>query len=335
MADTALRYVEMLRHLPALPRRITAAELQQRLKAAGYAISRRSVERDLNKLSEKFGIVGDENARPAGWAWSKGAGFSAPGMDVIEAMELDMAARYLRPLLPTSVWQALAPRLNEARATLKLLSTAPLARWRSSVAYIDDGQPLIAPKVDPVLLAATHHALLTSKRFSADYFSLGADEPRRFEVNPIALVYVGQVGYLVATLWDYTDVRHLALHRMSSPQGSEKKATRPEGFDLQRYLLDDAAFDIPSEREWRLKLRVSDWLARHLSERPLSEDQRVAQDKGNENHWVVQATVRESERLVWWLRSHGDAVEVIQPVALRKRLAGEFQALATLYTQHD
>lgn len=45
MTDTSLRYVEMLRLLPGLPRRITAADIQLKLEAAGYPIGRRSVER--------------------------------------------------------------------------------------------------------------------------------------------------------------------------------------------------------------------------------------------------------------------------------------------------
>lgn len=134
---------------------------------------------------------------------------------------------------------------------------------------------------------------------------------------------------------DYTDIRHLALHRMSAPESLDTKARQPEGFDLQRYLREDAAFDLAGERELRLKLRVSDWLARHLAERPLSESQRIEPDRNQEGHWLVHVTVRESERLVWWVRSHGDAVEVLQPLALRKRSAAEFRQLAGRYAGRD
>lgn len=332
MPDTSLRYVEMLRLIPANPPGITAADMQKKLEAAGYAIHRRSIERDLIKLSQLHPIALNDKGRPAGWHWQKDHGFSAPGMDAAQAMELELAARYLKPLLPVNVWQTLAPRVNEARATLGMMSKAPLARWRTRVAFVDDGQPLLAPQVAPDVLAVVHECLLQGRRFTVEYLSLGKEEPGRFEVSPIALVYVGRTGYLVAGLWDYTDVRHLALHRMSAPKVLEKKASEPAGFDLQTYLRRDAAFDLPGESEVKLRLRVSDWLARHLGERPLSEQQRITSDKDETGLWIVQATVRESERLVWWLRSHGAAVEVMAPAALRRRMAAEVEMLAGLYT---
>jgi predicted DNA-binding transcriptional regulator YafY len=331
MADTSLRYIEMLRMLPGHTPGIAVSELRSKLEAAGYPVTRRSIERDLVKLSTSFPILLNDKGRPAGWSWASGEGFSAPGMDAAEAMELELAARYLKPLLPVTVWQSLAPRLGEARATLRLLGKGPLARWKSRVAFVDDGQPLQAPQVSPDVVAVVHDSLLHQRRMSVEYRSMFAEAPRRYELNPVALVHVGSVGYLIATLWDYADVRHLALHRMSNAKALKTKASEPEGFDLQRYLKEEAAFDIPGERELKLKLRVSEWMARHLEERPLAADQKINQDGQDDASWIVQAIVRESERLIWWLRSHGEAVEVVQPAVLRKRLAAEFKRLAETY----
>lgn len=99
-------------------------------------------------------------------------------MDIVEAMELDMAARYLQPLMPVNVWQALMPRLAEARATLNLMSKAPLSRSKSRVAFIDDGQPLLAPDVAPDVLAVTHESLLHNRRFAVAYRAMDAGEAR-------------------------------------------------------------------------------------------------------------------------------------------------------------
>ena len=335
MSDTSLRYIEMLRLLPGHPPGIAVTELHLRLRAAGYSVSRRSVERDLVKLSASFPIVLNDKGRPVGWSWRRGEGFSAPGMDAAQAMELELAATYLRPLLPVSVWQGLAPRLSEARATLLLLGKAPLARWKSRVAFVDDGQPLQAPQVASDVVAVVHDSLLHQRRMSVEYRSIFADAPRRYEINPIALVHVGTVGYLLATLWDYADLRHLALHRMANAVALQTQATEPDNFDLQRYLREDAAFDIPGDRHLRLKLRVTEWMARHLEERPLAVNQTITKDNKNEKLWIVKAMVRESERFIWWLRSHGDAIELIEPSALRKRLAADFKRLAETYANQE
>ena len=331
MTDTTLRYIETLRAIPRYPAKTTAGEVHQKLAGAGYAIDRRSVERDLRRLSGIFPISCDEGARPVGWFWPTNApDLIAPGMTGGEALELELMARYLKPLLPKSSWATLNPRVETAKATLRTLGSAALKRWRTRVAVLDDGQPLLAPQVPADVVSVVHESLLHGRRFSVNYRSLETDEPRRYELNPIALVHVGQVGYLVATLWDYEDLRHLALHRMSKPEVLQTAARQPQDFDLQVYLREKMAFDIPGERDIALTLRVSDWLARHLEERRLSEGQTI-EAQGEDAH-LVRATVRESERLVWWLRSHGEAVEVIEPPELRARLAEEFAALVGRYS---
>ena len=331
MSDTTLRYIETLRAIPRFPSKTTVGEVHQKLAVAGYTIDRRSVERDLRRLSGVFPISCNEGEKPVGWFWPTHApDLIAPGMTGDEALEIELLARYLKPLLPKSSWAALNPRVRAAEATLRTLGSTALKRWRTRVAVLDDGQPLLAPQVPADVVSVVHESLLHGRRFAVDYRSIEAEAPRRYELNPVALVHVGQVGYLVATVWEYDDLRHLALHRMSKPQALDARARQPDDFDLQRYLREKMAFDIPGERDIALKLRVSDWLARHLEERRLSEDQRI-ETQGEDAH-LVHATVRESERLVWWLRSQGDAVEVLEPPELRARLAEEFAALAQRYS---
>jgi predicted DNA-binding transcriptional regulator YafY len=333
MSSTTLRYLETLRAIPRHPRKTTVGEVHQRLLAAGYEIDKRSVERDLRKLSGPFPITCDEGSRPTGWSWGAGAAdLIAPGLSVGEALELELLARYLKPLLPGSAWAALQPRLAAAHAALTTFSGAPLARWRTRVAVIGDGPPLGLPDVAPDVIAAVHESLLRGCRIAVDYRAVDSREHRRYEIHPVALVYQGQVGYLVATLWDYTDLRLLALHRMDQPELLDAPARQPAEFDLDAYLREQSVFDLPGTRDLRLSLRVHGWLARHLEERPLSDDQRIAPEDGTDA-CLIRATVRESERLVWWLRSHGSAVEVLKPAALRRRLAEEFSALAARYAE--
>ncbi|MCB1745283.1 MAG: WYL domain-containing protein, partial [Gammaproteobacteria bacterium] len=55
--QTLARQWEMLRAVPRAPRKITTAELEVHLKDRGYGISRRSIERDLQKLSAWFPLT--------------------------------------------------------------------------------------------------------------------------------------------------------------------------------------------------------------------------------------------------------------------------------------
>lgn len=333
MTDTALRYLETLRVIPRHPRKTTAGEVHQRLAAAGYSIDRRSVERDLHKLSTVFPITCDEGRRPAGWAWNaEAADLIAPGLGTVEALELELLARYLRPLLPANAWATLQPRLSAAQAELATFPGTPLARWRKRVAVIGDGPPLQLPDVSPDVVAVVHESLLHGRQLAADYRSVDAQQQRRYQIHPVALVYQGQIGYLVATLWEYSDLRLLALHRMSRAELHAAPARQPEDFDLDTYLREQSVLDRPGTRELRLTLRVSAWLARHLEERRLSDDQRITPEIDADAS-IVRATVRESERLIWWLRSHGNEVEVLKPLALRRRMAAEVAELAARYAE--
>lgn len=333
MSDTTLRHLETLRIIPRYPRKVTARDVHQQLQAAGFNIDKRSVERDLHKLSTSFAISCDEDVRPVGWFWQSGAAdLMAPGLTTAEALELELLARYLKPLLPASAWANLKPRLDNAQATLKSLDV-PLTRWRKRVAVIEDGPPVKVPEVASQVLEVVHEALLHNRRIALDYHAVGREKPQRYEVNPVALVYTGQVGYLVSTLWHYSDMKHLALHRMDNPELLDTPAVQPEGFDLNRYLREQAAFDFPGNGELHLVLRVQGWLKRYLEERRLSKDQRIEPDADDTDSAIVRATVKESERLVWWLRSHGPAVEVLEPAALRQRLADDFATLAACYSE--
>ena len=79
---------------------------------------------------------------------------------------------------------------------------------------------------------------LDGRRFAADYRSRAndADEVKTYEVNPLGLVVRGNLLYLVCTLWDYQDIRQLALHRVLTANPTDKPVTRPGGFNLDAYI---------------------------------------------------------------------------------------------------
>jgi predicted DNA-binding transcriptional regulator YafY len=66
----------MLRIVPPAPRKIDTATIERRLRAEGFPIDRRSIQRDLQKLSTVFPIVCDDAHKPYGWSWMEGRGFS-------------------------------------------------------------------------------------------------------------------------------------------------------------------------------------------------------------------------------------------------------------------
>ncbi len=322
MSVTLLRQIRMLSLVPVLPRKTSVATLRMHLVGSGFDIHRRTVERDLLHLSRFFPLACDDH-KPAGWSWSKDARLQQlPSMDPDTALALQMMKRYLQPLLPTPLLQHLQPQFGIAQRLLDEMAGSPQAQWPHRIASIPSGFSLRPPNIDESVQILVNRGVMEGLCLKADYRSLWSDSFQHFTIHPLGLVFCEGVLYLVATLWDYTDLRQLALHRMQHVVMLDTPVKRPPQFNLQTYIKQEHAFEYPSGKTIRLKLRVDDWLARHLKERQLSTDQKMTLTR-DEDVYRVSATVAQTEQLLWWLRSLGDSVEVIRPVGLRRQIQKE------------
>lgn len=330
MSNTVMRYIAMLKHIPNHAGGITATDLHTKLGDLGYEIDKRSVERDLLTLSGAFPITNDEG-RPARWHWMRNAPFTAlPGMDPVTALTLELVSLYLTPLLPPRALQALAPQVLAARQVLDESNSADLGRWASRIVVVPQGQSLLAPKVAQEVTKVVYEALCSGKRFEVSYRAAEAERAKRYPLSPLGLVVRGGVVYLIGTAWDYEDPCVYALHRMSNPAPLDEPATAPSGFNLERYVREEHTLEFPQGGDIRLELRVSSYLANHLNESRLAADQQISPIRGSER-CRAQATVPDTEQLVWWLLGFGTQVEVVKPIELRRRLVEEIKALGSIY----
>jgi len=80
-SSTLQRQWTMLRAIPRLPRVIGTSELIARLDSAGFNVDLRTIQRDLNSLSEVLPLASDQH-KPQGWSWLPNAGqFDIPGLE--------------------------------------------------------------------------------------------------------------------------------------------------------------------------------------------------------------------------------------------------------------
>ena len=326
MGDAILRNLTLLRAIPRHPRKRDVASLHRDLAAAGYGITRRQVQRDLERLSGIFPIRPDveERGHARGWSWDRNAALlDLPGMDPRTALMLKLLQQFVPQLLPPTVSDALQPYFQKAEETLKSGARTGLGRWTDCVRVVPREMPLLAPKLDPAVARVVYDALLQGKRFRARYASRSADGKERadIEINPLGLVVRGNLIYLVCTFWTYTDARQIPLHRIRSATALETTASRPEGFDLDEYIRSGVFQYLTGEATGEsiaLKVIFDGRIAAHLAETPLSTDQRI--EPLNDDEVLVTATVQDTQQLEWWLRAFGDAAEVLAPRALRNRL---------------
>lgn len=331
--ETMLRHWTLLRAIPREPRKADARTLTERLVSLGFPVTKRTVERDLVKLSSVFPLVSDEAPVGRGWSWMRGTEpFDVPGMDPEAALSLQILDRFASHLLPHAALRRLEPQFSQSRALLDRLS--PLAGpriWPERVRVLPRTINLQAPKVAHDVIENVYRALLEGRRLDAQYRPriAGGDTVKHYEVDPLGLVFRDQVAYLVCTLWDFDDIRQLALHRFEVAELLDQPRREPEEFDLDAYIAEGHFHIRESGENFALRARFHPDAAYHLYETPLSSDQQLTT---NDGRWVdLRATVQDTAQLRWWLRGFGAGVEVLEPAALRDEFADEVRHMARLY----
>ncbi len=308
--------LELLKRIPR-HQKISATQLHKQMTDAGWQRDLRTVQRQLDELSQTFDIDRDDRARPFGYRWKEQArGFSLPGLNEKESLLLALAEQHLNNLLPADVTRSMAPFFVQARSNLASLhddqDQARAARaWMKKVRVVSTSQPLLPPVIGEGIFDEVSMALYGDRWLDVDYRN-SANRRVSASVMPLGLAQQGPRLYLVCRFKGFTDERSLALHRLESAKASNLTFERPKGFDLQKYD-DDGRFGFGEGRKIKLVFRISLGAGRHLLETPLSSDQEVRTFK---THLVVTATVTETEQLKWWLRGFGDAVQVRSPLDL-------------------
>lgn len=323
----------MLRLIPRHPAKITAKQLTEKLEAENFTVTKRTVERDLQTLSESFPLLADERDKPYGWSWQKDARtFDVPGMSNAEALAFRMVELHLTTLMPASTLALLSPYFNTAQQRLNQTAGNPAHGWLDKVRVAQPAQALQAPAVDPAVQDIVYEALLQEKQLQVAYQKRGEAETVDYRVHLLGIVPRGPIIYLVCTLFDFPDVRLLALHRVRTAEMLAAASRTPGGFSLDAYLASGAlGFGEIEKQTIALEAVFSHGAGDHLHETPLSPDQVLS--PLSDGRLRLEASVVQTEQLRWWLLGFGDKVEVVKPKALRQELAHIAAALHSTYNE--
>ncbi len=329
--QTLFRQWLMLLALPRAPLRTTAADIADRLAGEGHRISKRSVERDLQALSEVFPIECDDRSKPYGWSWMRNApSFSLPGMSPLQALVLKTAEVHLKGLLPASQLAELKPLFQQASQTL---GTKPnregLAAWPRSIAVVPATLPLIPPEIDPEVLRTIHQALIDHRQVRITYQPRATKQNKTYAIHPIGLIQRGSVSYLACTVEDFDDPRLLAMHRIRKAEGLDAAARKqpPEVMEAAKEMVGSGFSD---RGPIKLVMRMASDAIAHIEENRLSADQTISET--DDPDWMlVKASVNDTEQLRWWLFGYANRLEVISPRSIRSDMSKACRGAFRLY----
>jgi predicted DNA-binding transcriptional regulator YafY len=320
--STSYRHWLLLRMIPRYPRKIDSATIESLMERQGITIHRRSIQRDLEKLSDIFPLSCDDREKPFGWSWSVDSpAFDIPSMSPPEALAYRMVGEFMSGMFSKEIFKQLTPHFRHAKDVLNQTDKEYLKNWPSKIRTINRTQPLLPPDISPEVFSVVSKSLLEDKCIQATYLRRGQTQPISWMVTPLGLVLQDRLITLVCTIGNYSelkDIRTMHLHRIQTAQLTDKATIAPEGFNLDEYITTGAFGYRNSDRKISLKAVFERDATVHLEETPLASDQQLTdQSDGNV---LVEATVSDTGQLRWWLLGFGGRIEVLEPESLREEL---------------
>jgi predicted DNA-binding transcriptional regulator YafY len=306
--ETTLLAIELLRRIPRHSK-VAADQLHQQLKDAGFERDLRTIQRQLDMLSEYFHLERDMRSKPYGYQWpSHSGGLSLPSLSLQESLLLRLAEEYLHHLLPPGLMKSMAGFFAQSRQNLGPGGAqTPEKEWLGKVRVVPMSQPLLPPSIAPGVFDAVCEALYDNRWLDLDYTNAG-DVESAIEVMPLGLAQQGPRLYLVCRYAGRDNERNLALHRIRSAKVSTRRFTRPKDFDLKKFD-EDGRFGFGEGQKVKLSFLIAKPAGKHLLETPLATDQTV---KEHEDQYEISATVRDTPMLDRWLRTFGDEVRRVE-----------------------
>ncbi|MBX9612269.1 MAG: WYL domain-containing protein [Burkholderiales bacterium] len=306
--ETVLLALELLRRIPR-NRKVSAPELHAQLADQGIARDLRTIQRQLEMLSEHFPIERDDRNKPYGYRWKESAnGLALTTLSEPESLLLTLAEQQLRKLLPASLMKTMETFFVQARTNLGPSANPRREHeWLSKIRVVSETQPLLPPQIRPGVFEAVSNALYGNQWLDLHYKN-AAGKKSNARVMPLGLAQQGTRLYLVCRFEGYDNERSLALHRIVSATASTLTFDRPKDFDLQQYDA-DGRFGFGEGKRIRLTFRIDKKAGRHLLESPLSADQQVNE---LDHQFEISATVVDTAQLQWWLRGFGEKVSDVQ-----------------------
>ncbi len=303
--------------------------LTDRLRDLGYPATKRTVERDLERLSGRlFGLQCTKSSHGHLWRRLPSSVLNMPEGDMADALSLALAEDLLRKVAPVSLLKVLEPKFTQAQSRLNAVQKNRYAQWKDRVRYVAPTLPFLPPKVDRRVLNIVEEAIMDECRIKVSYSGMGAARASDRTLNPLALVQCGPVAYLVAVEADSTKPTLCAMHRIHTAQPTGERGQRPAGFSLDDFIA-QGGMEFGEGGNIQLRAEVSTTLACYLQESQLSEKQQLKPRKNGK--YGLEVTIKDSWRLQFWLLSQGPEIVVEKPVQLRNRIRDILQEALNCY----
>lgn len=331
IVEQLLRHELILGLLPNKESALDSNAIHQRVANQGVQVDKRTIQRDLSELEQKFPHV---HSRPKGKAklWWAEKSLSRLSMLPTDAMNLVMIMDHAARFGMAMQVENLAPLRDYAISLLK--GNRPSRDCSGKIISNTRFIVLEPGQVKSEVLEVIQQALLDDSSIEALYLKRGASEPRTLHLKPLGLSYQDSNIYLVCIFKGLPDgkLASLPLHRFQSAKATWEDLKAPDGFEMSSFEVKRSLISQTSEYPVQLKLRISQVLYERLYENALTADQQLQPTA--DGWWLMTGCLPLSQGLDLWLLSQGEHLEVLEPIELREQMAKSAKRMAALYEKN-
>lgn len=334
MADTSMRYLVLLELLPRHLPGIGTSDIQDKLKKRGYRVTQRTIQRDLEKLSAEFPIVGEQHGNRNLWRFHDNAlPVTLPAMDANTALILKLARKHLKNDIPSQIYNVLEPSFALADKVVKD-NKRVLNRWQDRIRVLESDFNLRRPEIRTGVSEHLIQCVVNQVQCEVRYKKTPSDSAKKYIIHPLAIINKGRVSYVLANIDGDDAPTQMPMQSFSSVKPLDLPSREPDDFVLDHYLEEGNFGVVESDESVRLVLKVSPMLARMLQEQPIGDDQEIL-PASNEDEFELVATIRNTDSMKRWLLSWGEELEVLYPESLRQSLGDMTRSLVSHYLSAD
>lgn len=317
--------------LPTRSQALATKAVHERLESQGQRVSLRTLQRNLKQLAEDPSSIVECLQHADGHRWWANKVMAKWHLLPTDALSLTMIMDHAARFGMQAQVDKLAPLRDYASAVIDDLPG--IKGWARKVTSTTRFVTLRPGKIDSQVLETLQQALLDNYAVEALYLKRGAAQPKAYRLKPLGLSYQDSNIYLACVFAGYKvgdPTRALPLHRFVSVRTIADDIPSPAEFDIHSPEARRSLVDLKSQSPVVIRLGLSEALYERLAENPLCDDQQLTIDAAGRRS--LSGSLHMSQGLTLWLLSQGDALEVLEPAALREDIAATVQRMAGLYT---
>lgn len=293
--------------------------------AREFEVSGKTIQRDVEFMRDQLALPIEYDGAKHGFFYAHAvAQFPMITVSEGELVALLVAQKAVEQYRGTSFEKPLHAAFEKLVASLGNEASVSLHELSEAVSFRSAGVPRSQIEVFELLA----DAVMTSRTVEFDYLSLRAKTSERRRVDPYHLACISNQWYLIANDQARDSLRTFALTRVEKAKNLGLTFERPADFSAAKMLSGSfAAFE--AGKTETIRIRFDDFAARLVAERQWHKSQKLRDLPGGGAELTMQVGL--APDLEVWILGWGGHAEVLEPAALREKIAAAASEMAGRY----